>query len=57
MTECSICSAPIEGQGHDPDPLGDPKKDRCCDWCREHLVIPAQERRKEVARWKEEVRG
>ena len=57
MTECSICGAPIEGQGHDAHPLGNAKEGRCCGWCHEHLVVPAQERRKEVARSKEEVRG
>jgi hypothetical protein len=36
---------------------GDPTKARCCDWCYEHLIVAAQERRKEVARWKEELRG
>lgn len=57
MAECCICGEPIRDEGKNPAPLGDPTKDRCCDWCYEHLVVPAQERRKEVARWKEEVRG
>jgi hypothetical protein len=39
---CCICSEVFVGYGHNPDPLGDVEKDRCCDRCNRDAVIPAR---------------
>jgi hypothetical protein len=39
---CCICREIFTGFGHNPDPLGDFDKDRCCDRCNREAVIPAR---------------
>lgn len=50
--ECVLCRHPVEawpgtgngGYGHNPDPFwrGPSDSGRACNWCNEHLVIPAR---------------
>ena len=39
MNQCSICSAPIAGHGHNAEPVSE---GRCCDLCNYTAVVPAR---------------
>ncbi len=36
---CSICQVPYTGWGNNAQPVNNK---RCCDYCNEHIVIPAR---------------
>lgn len=38
---CSLCGGPVEGMGHNPEPLKT-YSDRCCSDCNSTKVIPAR---------------
>ena len=42
---CCFCGKQFEGYGHSPYPLGDYKKDRCCDDCNYNIVLTERIRR------------
>lgn len=38
--KCCLCGAETEGFGHNPQPLSQNHRDRCCDLCNTMKVVP-----------------
>ena len=39
---CCLCGEPFKGYGHNPAPLTDDVRMRCCDNCNDRYVMPAR---------------
>jgi len=40
--KCSICEGPVDGYGHNPDPVIPDYDKRCCSICNDTVVIPVR---------------